>query len=225
MCFSNGVKTVKDIYTAYKIMPMLQLHQLRVAAVGKLVCAHFKEAVNADDVVLACLFHDMGNILKFDFSVFPDSVQPEGLAYWEGVKEEFRSKYGDEQHQATLTIAKELGLLEPVLACIDSVAFSKAETVLESGSWGEKICKYADGRVSPMGIRSLDERLREARKRYAGRKTATMLLAPEERFEELVAAEHAIEKELFSNATITPEDITDAAVEPLIKELSEYPVP
>ena len=41
-------------------MPGLQLHQLRVAAVGKLICEHLKKPVRTKDVVVACLFHDMG---------------------------------------------------------------------------------------------------------------------------------------------------------------------
>ena len=60
------MKTPREIYTAYKIMPNLQLHQLRVAAVGKLICDNFNPpaggTVNERGVILARLFSHMGKI-------------------------------------------------------------------------------------------------------------------------------------------------------------------
>src|SRR3989344_4139901 len=159
------MRTLRQIYTEYKIMPSLQLHQLRVASVAKLICGSFTKPVNEKEVVLACLFHDMGNILKFDLTVFPEFVEPEGLKYWQKVQEEYRAKYGSDQHEASLKIARGLGLSDAVLLCIDSVAFSKAERTFAEGSWEQKICEYADTRVSPSGVLSLRDRLEEGRKR------------------------------------------------------------
>ena len=84
------MRTPREIYAEFKIMPNLQLHQLRVAAVGKLISEHFTVPVNVRDVVLACLFHDMGNILKFDLTQFPEFREPQGILYWEEVKKERR---------------------------------------------------------------------------------------------------------------------------------------
>jgi len=219
------METLREIYTRYKIMPSLQMHQLRVAAVGKTVCEHFKDGIDTHAVVAACLLHDMGNILKFDLSAFPDFLEPEGLAYWQGVKDEYEVKYGRDQHAATLAIARELGVSEKILRCIDCVAFSKAEDTLTNGSWEEKVCEYADSRVSPHGVLTLDERLREARKRYLARKGSAgqdIAIVPPDRFEELVAAEHEIERRLFARTDITPVDITDASVARIIEELRAY---
>jgi len=62
-------------------MPSLQLHMFRVAGVASVICENFKqpELINQDDIVSACLLHDMGNIIKFNLSLFPQFLEPEGL--------------------------------------------------------------------------------------------------------------------------------------------------
>ena len=114
------MRTPRELYAQYRIMPKLQLHQLRVTAVAQTICKVFAERVDERTVVTACLFHDMGNIIKFDLTKFPDFLEPEGLEHWSQVKKEFEEKYGFDQHAATLMIARELGLSVPVLECIDS---------------------------------------------------------------------------------------------------------
>lgn len=218
------MKTTQEIYEAYRIMPSLQLHQLRVAAVAKIVSDSFSEPIDGHVVISACLLHDMGNILKFDLSVFPKFLEPQGLEYWEGVKAEYQKKYGPEQHQATLAIAREIGVSDAVLGCIDAVAFSKAMVTKQKGSWEEKLCEYADARVSPGGILSIQDRLEEGRKRYVGRAVETGLVAPRERFDELVQALHDIEQQLLSRTSLQAEDIHDVATAPLVEELRGYRV-
>src|SRR3989338_10487921 len=121
------MKTPREIYAAYKIMPALQLHQLRVAAVGKLICDNFNPSsggtVNAHDVILACLFHDMGNILKFNLTYFPEFLEPQGLEFWEAVKAEYKERYGKDQHEASKEIGREIGLSGPVVEIIDAIGF------------------------------------------------------------------------------------------------------
>ncbi|MBI4079915.1 HD domain-containing protein [Candidatus Kaiserbacteria bacterium] len=219
------MKTAQEIYTEYRVMPSLQLHQLRVAAVAKLICEYFKKPVNAHDVVLAALFHDMGNILKFDLGkTFPEFLEPEGLEYWQKVKDEFKKRYGSDQHEASLKIAREIGLSAMVVRCVDAVAFAKAEATLQYGLWEEKICEYADTRVGPRGVLPVVERLEEGRKRYEGRSINSGVTEPRERFDQLVKAELEIERLIFANTRIKPEDINDAAVEPVIEQLRTYTV-
>ena len=222
------MRTAREIYREYKIMPSLQLHQLRVAAVGKFICEHLKKSVRTEDVVVACLFHDMGNVVKFDLGYIPEFLEPEGLAYWENVQREYKRKYGGaDQHAANEAIARELGLSEEVISYIAAVSFSKVGEVVKSSSFEKKICEYSDSRVGPHGILSLDERLRDGRKRYLNRIDAVQkngVAAPTDTFEALMKLEHELEEQLFAVADITPEGITDAAVAPLIEELWEYTV-
>jgi 5'-deoxynucleotidase YfbR-like HD superfamily hydrolase len=193
--------------------------------VAKLICKNLEQPVEQHDVVLACLFHDMGNILKFDLPVFPEFTKPEGVQYWEGVKADFTKKYGPEQHAATAAIAKEISLSEPVTRYIRSIDFSKLDETLKEGTLEVKICEYADMRVGPHGLLSMEERLAEGRKRYLAHGTAKHWMAESsDRFNSLLEAARGIERDVFENATVVPGDISDVSITPLIEELWEYPV-
>ena len=124
------MKTAQEIYEQYKIMPSLQLHQLRVAAVGTLLSSSAKKPVDGHNVILACLFHDMGNIIKSDLKYFPDFCEPEGVAYWEHVKQGYVEKYGSDHHAATVAIVREVGLPPRAVELIEGVGYSKLEAIL-----------------------------------------------------------------------------------------------
>lgn len=219
------MKTPREVYAAYTIMPSLRVHQLRVAAVGKMICDNFKNPVNTHDVILACLFHDMGNILKFELSTFPEFTEPEGVEYWESVKLGYREKYGTNQHLATEKIAREIGLSESAIACMKAVDFTKLDGTLESGTTEMLICEYADMRVAPHGIVPMEQRLREGRERYRTRGTAGEWMADSsDRFDILMEAARGIERIVLRDTPLAPEDINDAAAAPLIEELWEYPL-
>lgn len=220
------MRTAGDIYQQYKIMPNLQLHQLRVAAVGKIVCDNFNPPagthINAQDIVLACLFHDMGNILKFDLTVFPEALEPEGLAYWESVKKEFEEKYGKEQHSASKAIGREIGLPQSVLDIIESIRFSNLEEILAEPSFERKITEYSDCRVAPYGITSVRERFLDGRKRYI--RHFPNAAENDEHYNALTRAGYEIEKRIFQHMPLSPEDINDESAAPHIEALRSYPV-
>lgn len=216
------MKTVQKIYEQYRIMPGLQLHQLRVAGVAKMMCDHFNEPIRADDVVLACLFHDMGNIVKSDLSLFPEFLKPEGRAHWEFVKAEYIRAYGGEQHSVNAAIAHEIGLPERIVKWYDVSGFSKLAGIVKSDSLELKVYQYADLRVGPHGVLSLESRLAEGRARYAARRRPHY--ANDEAFAHLSAQARTLEKQLFAKINIAPEDITEEAVAPLIEELRKYEV-
>lgn len=216
------MRTAQEIYAAYRIMPGLQLHQLRVTAVGKTLCDHCSDPLDVSSVVLACLFHDMGNIIKSDLKTFPGFSEPEGIEHWSRIKDEYLATYGTDEHHATIEIAGEIGLPQRAIALIEGTGFSKLETTRDSDSYERKIVEYADQRVGPYGILSLDERIEESAKRYAS-KHSDIPRSPE-RFAALVAAAHEVERQLFLRTDIKPEDITDASTASIIEELRNYPV-
>lgn len=203
------MKNILGIYSKYKIMPTLQQHQLRVAAVAKQICDAIAEPLDKEGVVDVCLVHDMGNIIKFDLTYFPDFVQPEGLEYWQAVKAEYIQKYGSEEHVATEMICEELGLSETERTYLALTGFSRIIKALNTGSLEQKICCYCDQRVGPRGVLTVQERLIEGRKRYEGRKDKAMV---SEQFEELADALRKLEQEIFSHTTIAPSDITDESI-------------
>ena len=222
------MKTPREIYAAYKIMPNLQLHQLRVAAVGKLICDNFSKQISQHDVILACLFHDMGNILKFNLTYFPEFFKPQGLEFWEAVKAEYKEKYGTDQHEASKKVAREIGLSGAVVEIIDAIGFSNVGPALAGNSLENKICVYADSRVGPHGVLTLAERFADGRKRYLARGVTNdhgkEITVQRDTFEALTESAQKMEKQIFASAKIKPEDINDTSVALLVEELWEYPV-
>ncbi len=210
------MRKITDIYAEYKIMPPLQMHMLRVGAVAKLICDNFPEPLPAHDIVSAALLHDMGNIIKFKLDVFPQFLEPLGLAYWENVKEEYVQKYGEDEHEATKQIAEELQVSDEVKHFIHAVSFLGAPLAAASNNFGEKIVEYGDSRVTPFGVHTLEERLQDLRERYAYRGGDTP---------ERLAYEKAVrdmETQIFAKCRIQPEHITDLVVAPIIEELKNF---
>ncbi len=203
---------------------MLQLHQLRVAAVAKMVCESYEKSLDSKSIILACLFHDMGNIIKSDLKYFPDSTEPEGLSHWELVKREFVKKYSSDHHTATAKIAKEIGLPERVIKLLSNIGYSNIGRIVSGDDLEQKIAEYADTRVGPHGVLSLRGRLAEGKARYQDTRMKRPYYETDEGFEKLAEAAHELERQVFKNATIAPEDITEAAIAPDIETLREYVV-
>ena len=218
------MRTAEDVYREYRIMPSLQLHQLRVAAVGKLICDGFRKPINTQNVVLACLFHDMGNIIKSDITYFPEFAEPEGIAYWEKVKAEFVAKYGPDHHAACAAIAREIGLPPRAVELVEGIGYSKLGAIVGSQDWEQKIAEYADTRVGPRGVLPLEERLAEGRTRYLTTATSRPHYDTEGGFEKLAQTAGELERQVSGCMRVKPEDITDAAIGSLVEQLRKYTV-
>lgn len=217
------MRTIADAYAGYSIMPALQLHQLRVAAVARMICDHLAESIDAHPIVLACLLHDMGNIIKSDLHTFPEFSEPEGVAHWQLVKDDFIFRFGTDEHRASIAIARELGVPDEVVRLIDGVGFSNLEHTRDHASPEQKIVEYADLRVGPHGVLSLEGRVYEARERYL-RNPHPDMPTDSTRHAELFAAARAIEADIFASALISPGDITEEAVRPIAEGLRSYPL-
>jgi hypothetical protein len=200
-------------------MPNLAEHMLRVAAVASLICDNFDELLPKEDIVTACLLHDMGNIIKAEFEFLPESWEPEGIAYWQKVKKDYIKKYGDNEHHATIRIMKELRIPENIIHLVDQIDFSLFCRHRDGNDIQVKIITYADTRVDPHGVVSQEERLEEARRRYATRNKGK-----EEERQRLVVCSKDIEKQIFAKCSLRPEDITDESAAPVIAELKNFVV-
>jgi 23S rRNA maturation-related 3'-5' exoribonuclease YhaM len=211
-------RKISDIYAEYKIIPSLQLHMLRVAAVASIICDNFNEPLPKDEIITACLLHDMGNIIKFKMDVMPEFFQPEGVEYWQSVKDEYITKYGNNEHEATVKIIKELNLPGYVALLADQNRFSLICEHRESDDMKIKIVHYADGRVTPHGVVSYEDRMNEAKKRYESHENSPRELERRR----LVDCGLEIEKQIFAKCKIKPEDITDNEVMPLISTLRDF---
>lgn len=200
-------------------MPGLQTHQLRVAAVGTYIADSLTVPIDTRRIVLAALFHDMANILKSDFTVFPDFLGDKDVSYWEGVKAEYAARYGTNIHEATKTIAREAGLDSNTVALIEMMGFSRMESIRDSDSMELKILEYADSRTAPRSVLSLRDRLHDARGRYEGRIVDGEPIFDRARWEELFSAAEVIEEQIFSLSTLKPSDVTEEVITPIMEGL------
>ncbi len=216
------MKNISEIYLRYNIMPNLAEHQLRVAAVARQICDSFSGTLNVPEALSACLLHDMGNILKFNLSLFPQFLEPQGLAYWENVKKQFTEKYGKDEDAATIAIAKEVGVSEKTQSYINAIGFRNAVRTLAEESFEKKICCYADMRVVPTGVASFEERQADGTKRYEKR-TDRKFLNPDERDLRYRALKE-IERQIFSNVNILPGDVNDVSIASHLAELKNFEV-
>lgn len=213
--------TIQDLYQKYQIPPNLQLHQLRVAAVASIICNHVKGPIDTRNVLLTCLLHDMGNIIKFNLALFPEFLEPEGLIYWKDVQDRFKRKYGLDEHLATKKIVKEIGVPQKVGALINNYGFSKAFEVYKSDSNELKIATYSDHRVAPFGVVSMKRREEDGRERYVKNKNAKF---DEAKFSKLIGYWYKTEQQIFMLTNINPEYITAERANKLVEKLRQFKV-
>lgn len=201
-------------------MPNLVMHQMRVAAVAMQICESLNISVDTDSVVKACLLHDMANIIKFNLEYFPEHNEPEGLEYWQKVKDEYIVKYGSNEHSASLVVAQELGVSSYIYELVNCVDSSSVEDIALGDDFGKKICIYADNRVTPYGVVSAEEHSMEAMERY---KNHPLAFNEESRsfFNKYL---FSIEDQIFLNSNIKREDIDDESIIVYIKKLENISI-
>lgn len=214
------MKKITEIYKEYNIMPILAMHQMRTASVAMQICDLLDETFNKEEIIKACLLHDMGNIIKFKLDQFPKENEPEGIEYWQKVKYEYIVKYGNDEHKASLEIARELNASDYIFSLIASVDANAVETVALEDDLGKKICFYADNRVTPYAVTSIQERNLEAKERY---KNHPHSFSEEER---LFFMENLflIEKQIFSKIKIKPEDINNDSISFYLKKIQDFSI-
>ncbi|MCL5667058.1 MAG: HD domain-containing protein [Patescibacteria group bacterium] len=218
---------ILEIYRKYQIMPQQAEHQFRVAAVADYIVKNIARSVpvalDSEAIIKACLLHDMGNLVKFDFNYtrekFLGLIDVKTLPYWEQTQREFRKKYGTNSHQATMKIIEDLGIGGRVKELVNCIGFTTGKANAESGDFGKKICAYSDMRVEPHGVVSLEERFRGLRERYRNHPTDTG--SKREEFEQAL---REIEKQIFNQAEIKPEQVKNQAIAPLAEKLRDFEI-
>lgn len=205
-----------DIYKKYSIPPQLQLHQLRVASVAKVICDNLQIPVDTSEVLSADLLHDMGNIIKFDLTLFPEYLEPEGLDYWQNVKNNFINKYGPDEHVATEKIAEEISENKRIHDILKHIGASRLDAVNSSDDVAYKIANYADDRVSVDGIVPFEELIKERKNRNSK--------ITDEYFMQLVEKIGLNEEFIQKVSKIELKDISDGMISDIIEELKEFQI-
>lgn len=214
---------ISEVYQKYQIMPQLADHQFSVAAVASLICQYFEGNIDRENIIAACLLHDMGNIVKFNFdkqtlAKMPGLIDVGDAEHWQAVKEEFLQKYGSGSHNVTMKILNEVPVNQRIKELVDCVGFSQASDNASTFDFGKKICAYSDMRVLPLGVGSLEERLADLRVRYVRHQEGTK---ERDQFESSL---QKIEQQIFEQCKIKPTDITKAVVEQIKPQLKNYEI-
>jgi len=213
-------KKILDIYDEYKTMPQLRDHMFRVASVALLICDNFSEKLPKEEIITVCLLHDMGNIIKFDLEQAKHFLNKDiDLDYWKEIQIEFKKKYGENEHKATLQILKEIGVSKKISSLVEVVDFSEVYNIFDK-SIEEQIVLYTDCRADPFGIVSIEERLKEGRNRYKERKGRST----DEEWELAKNIFLKLENSIFKKCKIKPEDINNETVALVISSLKNFVV-
>ncbi len=216
------MRTIQDIYTTYRIPPNLQLHMYQVTAFGLYVAHHIQPDIHVDTgtITTGNLLHDMGNIIKFDFSPHATFGIPAGeIPYWKEVQKEFIEKYGMDEDVATDAIAAEIGVEQKVLDILSQHGIQKAEIALSTNDWNLKIIRLSDERVGPHGVVTLDDRYQDIIKRYGNKKHD---LSDTGYINKRRGLMMKLESQIQERCSVDLQKITTADIEPYIKSLRNY---
>lgn len=158
---------VQQAYDKYTIPPNLQKHMLRVAALSQIITESWRgHVIDKSSIIFTCLFHDMANIIKFDFSKPLLFKEEESRSeYWKKVQLHFVEKYGPNIHEATQTITKEMCSTPNVVSLIQKLEWENIQRVINNYDFESAITIYCDMRVGPHGILPLQDRLNNLKTR------------------------------------------------------------
>ena len=206
---------IKQLYRQYDIMPQLEMHMLRVGAVGKMVAENWIGGCDSKFVTDLCLIHDMGNLVKFDLTNRNEDKfgKIENVEYWQKMQQQYWDKYGHEAHDATEGILRAAGMTKFVESINEEekLYFAEAREIgLEQVNTAAIILMYSDCRVAPAGVVSYRERIDDLKERY-GVRTETWYDWTNW-FDEWIQKQVAIDLN----------SITEASVTPLFDELLSY---
>ncbi|MBT5016627.1 HD domain-containing protein [Candidatus Peregrinibacteria bacterium] len=188
---------IKQLYDEFHTPLHVRAHCLQVARIGQLLGEKLIEKgleVDLKLVWLAGLAHDFIRIIDFK-DVPADLGTQEDQIVWGKLRSTYKGHHADVGAQ----ILEEMG--ESTLAQI--VQKHKYCAILNNPpqTWEEKIIYYADKRVTHNDIVDLQERLNEGYERNFANQPIT------EEEKERRQAIIALEKEIFDQIDLTPEDV------------------
>lgn len=205
---------IQDLYDRFQTPKNLQLHMLRVGALGKVIIDNWNgDAVDTTAILQTCLFHDIAKPLTFDLSKQSQFGMLEAdikrLADWQA---HTKRQYGEKEHEAAVAIFMEIGCTQESVSLIDDFEWKYLPRLLKEKKMEALISLYCDMRISPTGILSIQERMNELRTRRDD--LGWMKDAPE--------AVPALESLLQKNVSIELDSISHESVEKLALELRDY---
>jgi hypothetical protein len=205
------ISNIHSVYSKFDLPSNLRMHCFRTAAIAELICDNWNgPAINKNDIVAALLLHDLGNLIKYDFSHQNLLSQEDAgkIDYWRQRQKETIEKYGSSETEATMKMVCELAVearLKSLLAGHESLDDWNA-AVLGGNDWDNKIISYADCRVSPFGVVTIEERFKDLITRRKGKPV-------EQVYRALFPSVIELEAQLSQKMSISPSQITDKTIE------------
>jgi hypothetical protein len=184
--------TTKDVYALLRTPKNLQQHMLTVSGLIYEIREHWIGSdINWNDLIIAGLLHDLGNVIKFDLDKFPALLGDElpRIEHWRDEQKRLIEKYGGDDHVATGKMLDELGIKPEIKVTIQAKSFGNIRSTAALKNWLPKILQYCDLRASPDRIMTLDERVGDIKERYDK-------YASRPDFPGMISAAKSIEKEI-----------------------------
>jgi len=209
---------VREVYQHFNTPPNLQEHMNRVTVIVMFIRDNCKgQEINWNNLIVAALLHDLGNIVRFNFDQNTNIYGAEAnrLDYWKAKKQEMIEKYGADDHEATQNMLREINADPAVVENILSKSFANSEEIAKSDNWVNKILLYADMRVLPDRIGTLKQRLDELKSRRAD-------LANDPSFIAKISALEQLEKQIQENLSVPVTSITNDLMERYKVDLDDY---
>ncbi|MCA9380970.1 HD domain-containing protein [Candidatus Dojkabacteria bacterium] len=208
--------SIDQIYKDLKIMPSLQKHQKIVAAIAWKICDSLSTKVDTHTIVSTCLLHDLGNIVKGSSDQFAPKGEEE---YWQKVETETKEKFGEHASIATVAMIKSLNLEneEKILEYLSWVGAKSLSTRSEEELKNLEfvIAPYADSRVAPNGIVSIDGRIEEAKERYHFK---------DDQSGPILKSMKRMEVTIFARSWMTADEIKFDTIEPYLRKLDDFDI-
>ena len=158
---------VEDVYERYQVMPTLAVHMLSVGAVGSILTKSITETgFPKNEIISACLLHDMGNIVKFDLDSIPKGLHIPDVDYWKEVQKKIRTRYGMDEHEVTYKMSRDIRVSDVTLDAITNSGTANAARVLEEKNIAAMFVTYCDYHVMPTAITDPKSRLKDILYRY-----------------------------------------------------------
>ncbi len=213
--------TIRTLYETLETPKNLQRHMRRVAAVGKLVAQNWIGDIDESSVVETLLLHDLGNLLKFDFTKGMDlfDADERDVEHWLDVQAKMITTYSSDEHTATQMMAKEAGVSERVLYLLENMGSSNLYKTTQLNDAELKVCSYADFRVSPDGFLTVEKRFQDILVRY---KSRDHILADTAKTLEKMEYCLELEKQLQQRVSIDLQKLPEKNLEAMAEEMKSW---
>lgn len=210
--------TVQDIYSRYQVPRNLQIHMLQVASLAQLITKGWHDAaLDQTAIIGTCLFHDIAKPIMFDLdkqATFAQSAQE--LEEIKNLITSMRTTYGTDEHVATVSIFREIGLSEAAVRLVSNLEWEYIPRLLRERDIECLVPIYCDLRISPKGIQPMNDRLSEWKSRVQAEYADTV-----------IAASDQVEKLIATNTTtaldaIRTEDLDGLCELMKLSEVQQY---